>query len=173
MRSLTDPPRGVDNNAEEVVKRVANVTTGLVVQREESVALRHGVTSQAPFFRAAPQAAPYPGKRTAAAQYLESAPTTVRTSVIMLRSAPRMATSGRLPELRTSLPYDRPAIRASRSQTPTKGPCHKCVRVERELLHPSTWSPNSSTERDGSSRLLSRVDSLWQPGHRLRSPRVT
>jgi len=48
-----------------------------------------------------------------------------RTSAIMLRSAPRMATSGRLPEfsirLRTSIPHDRPAIRASMSQTSTKG----------------------------------------------------
>ena len=75
-----------------------------------------------------------------------------------------MATSGRLPEcsirLRTSLPHERPAIRASMSQTSTKGSCHKRVRVGRELLHPSMWSPNSSTERDGSSRLLSQVDSL-------------
>ena len=52
------------------------------------------------------------------------------------------------------------ARRASMSQTSTKGSCHRRVRVGRELLHPNMWSPNSSTERDGSSRLLSQVDSL-------------
>ena len=36
-------PRGVGYHAEEVVSKVAHVTTGLVAQREESVALRHGV----------------------------------------------------------------------------------------------------------------------------------
>jgi len=72
-----------------------------------------------------------------------------------------MATSGRLPEcsirLRTSLPHDRPANRASMSQTSTKGSCHKGVLVGRELLYPSMRSPNSSTERNGSCRLLSRL----------------
>ena len=160
------PPRGVDYHAKEVVRRVARVTTGLVSQREESVALRHGVTKPGSVLphTVAPKTAPCPGKTAAAAQYLGSAPTTVRTSVMMLRCAPRMATSGRLPEcsirLRTSLPHDRPAIRASMSQTSTEGSCHKHVRVGRELLHPNMWSPNSSTERGGSSRLLSQVDSL-------------
>ena len=37
------PPHGADYHAEEVVSRVAYVTTGFVAQREESVALRHGV----------------------------------------------------------------------------------------------------------------------------------
>ena len=31
-------------------------------------------------------------------------------------------------------------------------------RAGRELLHPGIWFPNSSTERDGSSRLLSHDD---------------
>jgi len=34
----------------------------------------------------------------------------------------------------------RVVIRASMSHTLTKGPCHKHVRVGRELLHPSMWS---------------------------------
>jgi len=44
MRLLADPLRGVDNHAEEVVSRVAHVNTGFVAKREESFALRHGVT---------------------------------------------------------------------------------------------------------------------------------
>ena len=36
----------------------------------------------------------------------------------------------------------------------------KRVRVGRELLHPDICPKNSSTEHDGSSRLLSQVDSL-------------
>jgi len=36
-------PRGVDYHAKEVVSRVAHVTPGLVAERVESVALRHGM----------------------------------------------------------------------------------------------------------------------------------
>ena len=37
---------------------------------------------------------------------------------------------------------------------------NKRALVGSELLHSCMWSPNSSTERDGSSGLLSRFDSL-------------
>jgi len=62
MRSLADPPRGVDNHAEEVVSRVTHATTGLVAQREESAALRHGVTKPGPILPRSTPNGPVPRK---------------------------------------------------------------------------------------------------------------
>jgi len=67
----------------------------------------------------------------------------------------------------TSLPHERPAIRASMIQTWTSGSCQSSVRKRGISLQPAMWSPNSSTERTGSCTLRSHVDSLWQTGHSL------
>ena len=139
----------------------------LVAQRVESVVLRHGLTKPGFVLPHSTPNGPCPGKAAAAAQYLGSAPTTVRTSVMMLRSAPRMATSGRLPEcsirLRTSLPHDRPAIRASMSRTSTKGRATS-VHVSREspctpACCPQTRPP-SATAHLGCSRGSTPCESL-------------
>ena len=75
--------------------------------------------------------------------------------------------------LETSLPLERPAIRASMCQTWTSGLCQSFVLKGSIPLQPTMWSPNSSTERTGSCTLRSRVDSLWQTGHLRRSLGVT
>jgi len=71
--------------------------------------------------------------------------------------------------LETSLPHERPAIRASMCQTWTSGSCQSFVLKGSIPLQPTLWSSNSSTERTGSCTLRSQVDSLWQTGHLRRS----
>ena len=146
-----------------------HVTTSLVAQREGSVALRHGVAKPGFVLPCSTPNGPVPWKEGGSGAVPWVSTDSSPKSVMMLRSAPRMATSGRLPEcsirLRTSLPHDRPAIRASMSQTSTKGSCHKRVRVGRELLHrtpacgPQTRPP-SATAHLGCSRGSTPCDSL-------------
>jgi len=167
MRSLTDPPRGVDYHAEEVVSRVAHVTTGLVAQREESVALRHGATNPGSILPHSTPKGPVPrenGGSGAVPRISTDDSPNIRDDAVECPKdchvRPLAEVQHQVAHLFATRQASHPGKRASMSQTSTKGPCQRRVRVARELLHPSMWPPNSSAECNGTSRLLSRVDSL-------------